>query len=462
MVMPVSATPPASHATGLLTPDKRLLTIGLVLVVTMSAFEALAIATAMPVVRDDLGGLRLYGLVFSGFTVANLVGAAYAGQQADRREPALPFSIGLCLFGVGLVIGGLAQSMEMLVAARCVQGLGSGMIATLAYVGIGRGYDEHLRPRMFAVLSSAWVVPGLVGPALAGAVADHISWRLVFLGLLPLLPLAAVLTIPALRRLAPENVAPADDRLMKSIQLAAGAALILAGSTADNPLIIAPLVAVGAIVAIFALRTLLPSGTFVAARGLPAAVAVMGLACMSFFGAEAFLPLALNEVRHQSPTLAGLALTAATMTWTAGSWVQARRTQRWSRRTMVIAGFVFIAVGIAIAGTTASEESPVVMAAVGWAIGGFGMGLAYTSVSLTILSEAPPDQTGYASASLQLSSVLGVAIGTGVSGAIVGAGDSGLWSTATSIGLLFALMAAFAALAAGAATRLPGAKAATA
>jgi MFS family permease len=427
----------------------------------MAAFEALAVATAMPVVEKDLGGLRLYGLVFSGFTVANLVGAAYAGLEADRRDPAMPFAAGLCLFGAGLVIGGVAPSMEVVVAARCVQGLGSGMIATLAYVGIGRGYDEALRPRMFAVLSSAWVVPGLVGPALAGAVADHISWRLVFLGILPLLPLAAVLTIGELRKLAPQNVAPPQGRRLEySLVLAAGAVMALAGSTLDEPLLVAPLVAIGLIVAVIGLRVLLPKGTFVLERGLPAAVAVMGLICLAFFGAEAFLPLALNEVRGQSPTLAGLALTAATLTWTAGAWVQAQRATQWSRRGMVGAGFVLVALGVAIAGSTASEDVPVVMAAVGWAVGGLGMGIAYSNVSVTILAEAPPDQEGYASASLQLASVLGVAVGTGMSGAIVSAGDAGAWSTATSIALAFALMAAFALIAAAGARRLPAGRAA--
>jgi MFS family permease len=242
--------------------------------------------------------------------------------------------------------------------------------------------------------------------------------------------------------------------------LAAGAAMVLAGSALDEPLATVPLVAAGLVVAVFALRTLLPSGTFVAARGLPAAVAVMGLACLSFFGAEAFLPLALNEVRGQSPTLAGLALTAASVTWAAGSWVQAHRAEEWSRRSMVITGFFLAAAGIAIAGSTAAQDVPVYAAAIGWGLAGLGMGLSYTSVSLAILAEAPPDQEGYASASLQLSSVLGVAIGTGLSGAIVSAGDSGAWSTATSIGLAFGLMASFSLVAAGAAIRLPGTKSA--
>ncbi len=423
----------------------------------MIGFEALAVATAMPVVEDDLGGLQLYGLVFSGFMVANLVGAAYAGLQADRREPAVPFAAGLGLFGAGLVLGGLAPSMEVLVAGRCVQGLGSGIIVTLAYVGIARGYSEALRPRMFAVLSSAWVVPGMLGPALAGVVADHLTWRLVFLGLVPLLPLAGVLTLPAMRGLAPGNdVRPGGNRLFHSVLLAAGAGLVLAASTQSEAIIIVPLVAVGFVVAVLALRALLPAGTFTAAHGLPAAVAVMAISSAAFFGAEAFLPFALTDVRGQSPTIAGLTLTAATLSWTAGAWIQAHRAQVWPRRSMVITGILFVIAGIAISGSVSANEVPVMMAAIGWAVGGLGMGLTYSAVSLTILSEAPEDQTGYASSSLHLANVLGVAFGAGVAGAIVGAGDAADWSTGTSTGTAFAVMVGLAVVASVAAMRLPG------
>lgn len=450
---------PASEAaqpSGLFAPERRLLTVGLTLVVTLIAFEALAVATAMPVVEDDLGGLSLYGLVFSGFMVANIVGAAYAGQAADRGDPAAPLAGGLVLFGFGLTIAGLAPTMELVVAGRVVQGLGAGVVTTLAYVGIARGYDETLQPRMFAVLSSAWVVPGLVGPALAGAVADHISWRLVFLGLLPLLPLAGVLTLPALRGLkAEDNGASGGNRLALSLVMAVGASLILTATALNEIVIIAPLVAVGAVIAIAALRRLLPAGTFTAARGMPAAVVTMSLMSVTFFGAEAFLPFALTDIRGQSPTIAGLVLTSATLSWTAGSWIQAHQSGVWSRRAMTTAGMLMITLAVAVAGTTIADDVPVPMAALGWAIGGMGMGLAFASVSVEILSGAPEGQTGYASASLHLADVLGIAVGTGIAGAIVSAGDSSGWANTTSVGIVFVTMIAIGLTASAISLRLP-------
>src|SRR4051812_48943607 len=164
-------------------PERRQLTIALVLTITLVAFESLAIATVMPQVKDDLGGLSLYGWVFSGFFLSTLLGVVVAGQFVDTHGVALPYGVGLALFAIGLTLGGAATSMPMLIGARVLQGLGAGTIPGTVYSAIGRGYPSDQRPKMFATISTAWVVPGLVGPAIALAIEHASSWRFVFLGL---------------------------------------------------------------------------------------------------------------------------------------------------------------------------------------------------------------------------------------------------------------------------------------
>ncbi|HZD38911.1 MAG TPA: MFS transporter, partial [Actinomycetes bacterium] len=211
---------------GLFAPARRALTIGLVLTVTLVAFEALAVVTILPVIKDELGGLRLYGWVTSAFFLGTLVGIVVAGSESDRRGPGPPYLLGILLFAAGLVIGGLAPSMLVLVLARGLQGIGAGAVPATAYVAIGRSYPEALRPRVFAVLSTAWVVPGLIGPALSALVATHSSWRYVFLGLLPLVLVAAGLALPAVRRIGPpEQPAVRGARLLDAVRVSAGAAL---------------------------------------------------------------------------------------------------------------------------------------------------------------------------------------------------------------------------------------------
>src|ERR1700744_5921759 len=224
-----SPTAPPSLAGGIWTPARRPLTVGLVLAVTFVAFEALAVATILPVVGRELGDIRLYGWVFSAFLLASLVGIVLAGRLADRVPLGRPMLAGLALFAVGLVIGGTAPSMIVLVAGRAVQGLGAGVVPAVAYVAIARGYPDGCRPRMFAVLSTAWVVPGLVGPAIAALGAGAVGWRWGFLGLLPLVVGAGLLATLA-RRGVPRPVAPGRPQLpyLPVLGVVAGAGVALA------------------------------------------------------------------------------------------------------------------------------------------------------------------------------------------------------------------------------------------
>src|SRR5712692_1373578 len=156
---------------GLWASERRALTVGLVLTITFVASEALAVVTVMPLVARDLNGLRLYGFAFSAFLIGTMVGIVAAGRSADRRGPAVPYVAGILLFGAGLVIAGLAPTMRVLIAGRALQGLGAGAVPSVAYVAIGRSLPERLRAQLMAVLSTAWVVPGIAGPAVAAAVA---------------------------------------------------------------------------------------------------------------------------------------------------------------------------------------------------------------------------------------------------------------------------------------------------
>src|SRR6266540_1585925 len=355
---------------GLFAPARRALTIGLVLTVTLVAFEALAVVTILPVIKDDLGGLRLYGWVTSAFFLGTLVGIVVAGSESDRRGPGPPYVLGILLFAAGLVIGGLAPSMLILVLARALQGIGAGAIPATAYAAIGRSYPEALRPRVFAVLSTAWVVPGLIGPALSALVATHLGWRYVFLGLLPLVLLAAALALPALRRLGPPSkpasggAAGLDDTaepsgsppvargcggasLLDAVRLAVGTGALLAGLTSRSPLLALPLVAAGTLIGLRPLLRLLPRGTLRAEHGLPVAILSRGLLTFAFFGADTYVPLAITAVKGRSTAVASIAVTAATLMWTLGAWVQERRATAWSSRRLVRSGLAVVVAGIA-------------------------------------------------------------------------------------------------------------------
>jgi MFS family permease len=432
----------------------RGLTVGLVLNVTFVAFEALAIATIMPLVADELGNIALYGWVFSAFLLADLVGVVVAGELADRFGPALPFGAGLALFAVGLLVGGLAPSMPVLVAARAIQGFGAGAIPAVAYVVIGRTYPDALRPRMFAILSTAWVVPGLAGPALAAFVADHIGWRSVFLGLLPLVIVAGALALRELRSVPGNPDRAARRVLLDAIRLASGAGLALAGLQARDVVVSPAFIAVGLVLAVPALRKLMPPGTFSARGALPAAVLSRGLLTFSFFAPDIFVPLTVTTIRGESVVLSGLALTAGTLAWTTGAWVQERTVFRVGPAPLVRNGFLLVAVGIAGMASVLTEVTPAWFCIPAWGVAGLGIGMAYSSVALTVLRHAPAGSEGAAASSMQLSDILGTALGTGIGAVAVAAAVAGLGSPAAGVAVTDAMAGAVAVVGIFVASRL--------
>ncbi len=461
-VAPADAEP-AGASGGLWSAQRRALTVGLVLTITFIASEALAVVTIMPVVARDLGGLRLYGWVFSAFMLGSVVGIVAAGRQADRYGPGRPFVAGLLLFCAGLTVAGLAPTMLVLVTGRALQGIGAGAVPAVAYVAIGRSLPEHLRAQMMAVLSTAWVLPGLAGPALSATVASLLGWRWVFLGLLPLVAATGVLAMPALFRLArepsPDREPVSEHRFADGLAAAAGAGLVLAGLTtaagSGQILAGAGLLAVGATALSWALRRLLPAGTFTARRGLPAVILCRGLLTFTFFGADAYVTLTITTIRHHSPALAGLAVTGATLAWTAGAWLQSRLNGTWEARRLVRVGLAVVVVGLAAMALVLLPTVPVYLALAAWTVAGFGIGMAYAPISLLMLREAPPGREGWASASLSMADVLGTALGIGAGGAAVAAATAHGWPLASGVGVAFAIAGAGAITLAVASRRLP-------
>ena len=392
----------------------RGLTLALVLNVTFVAFEALAIATVMPLVAADLGGLELYGWVFSAFLLADLVGIVVAGEMADRFGPAVPFAAGLALFAAGLLVGGLAPSMPVLVAARAVQGFGAGTIPAVAYVVIGRTYPDALRPRMFAVLATAWVVPGIAGPALAAVVAQQLSWRSVFLGLLPLVLVAGGFALRQLRRMVPQAGRASRHVVPDALAVAGGAALFLGGLQSLHPLLTPALIAAGLVLGVPAFLRLVPEGTLRAMGPLQAAVLARGFLTFAFFAADVYVPLTITVLRGEGIVLSGIALTAGTVAWTSGAWIQERAVLRVGAMPLVRNGFVLLAAGILGMVVVLVALVPAWIAIVAWGVAGLGIGMAYSSISLTVLRHAPSGSEGATASAMQLSDALGTALGTGI------------------------------------------------
>lgn len=441
-------------------PERRVLTAGLIGLVTAAAFEGMAVPTVMPAMVKDLGGLDLYGWAFSAFWLTNIIGITLAGTDADRRGPGRALAIGVVLFAAGMVVSGVAGSMLQVIVGRAIQGLGSGAIGSVVYAAIARAYPTSATPRMIALTSSAWVVPGLIGPALAGMVSDAVGWRWVFLGIVPPVLVMGGLVYPQLARLGAavrvsEPLRSDGRRAVDAVRLALGSTLVLAALTTRSLLPAVALLAVGAWLALGGVRHLLPPGSLRLAPGRPSVVIVIFTIAFAFFGTEAFVPLTVVEVRGGSVTLGGIALSAAAVTWAAGSWLQDRAAAAGMRRTLVTIGSAMIGAGIGITALVLMPGAPVLTAAIGWGIAGLGMGLAYSMLALLMLETSAPGEEGFSSAALQLMFTLGTALGAGVGGAVVALADEGRLELAPALGLVDLAMLAIAGVAVLVSLRVP-------
>jgi MFS family permease len=287
-----------------------------------------------------------------------------------------------------------------------------------SYVVVARAFPDAMHPKVFGALSAAWVVPSLVGPALAGLVASAASWRWVFAGIAPLALGGAALLVPVLRAIPSMRQETAGTRygIGRGVLLAVGLGLLqAAGEAADWWSLL--LVAAGLAVGLLPLHRLLPAGALRLARGLPTVVVLRGVLTCAFFGAESYLPLTLARIHHGSARDIGIPLTLAALGWSAGSWWQGRHTGRPLQLLRI--GFTMVALGVALLIVMTVSSVSMWVAVPIWSVAGAGMGFAMPTISVLMLELSPAASQGTNSAALQISDMVGSIIGITAIGAIV-------------------------------------------
>ncbi len=413
-------------------------TLGSCSLIFLGAFESLAVTTIMPVVSADLNGQSLYALAFAGPLATGVIGMVIAGNWSDRRGPVRPLYTAAVVFTLGLIVAGTAASMVVFVVGRLVQGFGTGAVIVAIYVMIARVFPAHLHPSIFAGFAAAWVIPSLIGPFLAGVVAEQFSWHWVFLGVVGLVVIAVFMVKPTLDKLPKQRPNTSVPWLLTPIAWATTAALaVLALSTlSELPTIGGVLAGIAAIVAILSARPLLPRGTLRARRGLPSVILLRGLTAAAFFGAEVYLPYVLIEKYEFSPSIAGLSLTLGGVSWALASWLQGLLSDRLSHAASTVIGTALVVLAIvAIFVTVLFMLSPVI-SIVAWVFSGAGMGLMYPRISTMTLAASTPENQGFNSAALSISDSMGGALSLATTGIV--------FAALASFGLSFAGVFAFA------------------
>ena len=400
-------------------PTQRAVTVGIVLLITLVAFENMGVGTAMPALIADLGTVSQYGWPFLAFIATNVIGTVLAGRWSDAHGPKAVLLGAPAVFGLGLLVAGTAGTLTQLLIGRVLQGLSAGATGVVVYVLIALIYTPRARPAVFGLISAAWVVPSLVGPPISALVTEQFSWHWVFLGLLPLVVVALLLVLPASRGLPTPTDPPAARPGVVVAAFAAAFGVTALSWSGQHTTIVGLVVALAAAAVLFqALRRLVPEGTFVAHPGIAAVVAGRALIAGAFFTTAAYLPLMLTSTHGWSLTAASAPLIVGSLGWSGASAWQGRHPDL-SRAMLLRVGFLHLAVGLAALLLVAPSWGLAWLALPAVGVAGIGMGLGFSALSFLLLQCSGPTEVGFNSSSAQLADQLSQAVFVGIGGALL-------------------------------------------
>ena len=394
------------------------LTAGLLLLEALVAVQSLVVATILPDVRNDLGMVQLYGLVFTAASLATIAAIPIAGRAVDRYGARRTVAPVLGLFALGLAVSATAPAMPVLLLGQFLTGAGGGGLYAMSVGTVAKTYPDHMRARVLALMASMWILPGLLGPPLGALIASTVGWRWAFLTPYPVLVAGWILLAPALDLVPMGGDADGHISVRWPLQLMVGAGLLFTSLTVAEWWALGGL-ALGLAIGLPALARIVPAGTFRLERGVPAAAVAAFLLSAGFLAVDAFLTLMLTKVRGLSLGLAGAALTIATVTWAAGSAWQSGWTDRLRLSTLMRIGVGLTIVGFIAEAAVLMRDVQVVVAYAGWAVVGLGMGIAFPTLPLAAMRGSTAGSEGADISSVLLLDMLGVATGAGLGGGVV-------------------------------------------
>ncbi|HEY8490464.1 MAG TPA: MDR family MFS transporter [Dehalococcoidia bacterium] len=403
---------------------------GVMLGIFLAAVESTVVGTAMPTIIGKLGGVSLYGWVFSAYLLASTTTVPLYGKLADTfgRKPVFLFGAGLFL--TGSMLCGLAGSMGQLIAFRALQGLGAGAILPITLTIVGDLFSVEQRARMQGLFSGVWGVASVTGPALGGFITDHLDWRWVFYVNVPFGLLSMGLLIVFFRERVERVRRPVD--YVGTATLTAAVVLfllaLLQGGEAWPWRSVQTFALVGSALMLFGVflwnerrapDPMLPPSLF-----RHRLIAVAGLASFVsggvMFGVTTFVPPFVQGVLGGSATNAGMALAPLSIGWPVASVVAGRMILRVGYRAMGLLGGVLLVAGAAVLLAVGQDSSQALVMAAMLSIGA-GMGFSSTSFLIAVQNAVAWSQRGVATASIQFFRTIGGSIAVAAMGAMLNA-----------------------------------------
>jgi EmrB/QacA subfamily drug resistance transporter len=401
-----------------------LVTAGIMLSLFLASMESTVVATAMPTIVGQLGGLEHYSWVFSAFLLASTTVVPLFGKLSDIYGRRKLYVFAMALFLAGSLWCGWANSMTQLIFARALQGIGAGGIMPLAFTLIGEMFTLEQRAKMQGLFSGVWGVSSIAGPLLGGFLVDQFSWRWIFfINVVPGL-LAAALVASAWRDQVHSHERPAIDYAGAGLLTVSVVMLLLGLMSSGISSWILIIVAIALFIVLLwverrATDPILPLPLF--RDGLFSTANLHGiLTGWALFGSISFIPLFVQAVLGTSATQAGITITPMLLGWVTASII--------GTRVLLIVGYR----RLALLGTTAFTLGAFLMMSAGMhssqinlmtfvALMGIGMGLSVPGFVIAVQTTVKRQQLGTATSTLQFSRQIGGTLGVSVMGAALSA-----------------------------------------
>lgn len=430
--------------------------------VALHAVNLYIATTILPSVVRDIGGLDYYAWSTTLFVAASILGASLSGGLLGRTGVRGAYGFAAALFAAGSLACGLAPAMPVLLAGRCAQGLGGGILLALSYAMIRLVFAEALWPRAMGLVSAMWGAATLVGPAVGGLFAEWGAWRAAFWSLVPVTGLFVGLAASVLPRDA-RVPAPSPLAWRRILLLTTMVMAVSAGSVGSRPgWNLAGLAGFG-LLAAWLVRLeagegggprLFPTGALRPGTKLNALYAMMSLLAVTVTTSEIFAPLFLQRLQGRSPLVAGYLAALMSGAWSVGSVASAGMRGPATSRALIAAPLLGLAgmaaLAILVPAPSAGGRDVLLPICLALMSVGFGVGLAWPHLLTRALQAAPAHQRDLAASSLTSLQLFATALAAALAGMVANlAGLSvpgGVAGTAAAAFWLFAVFAAAPAL----------------
>jgi len=409
--------------------SRKYIIIASLLALFLAALDALVMSAAMPTIVADLGGLHLYSWVYSAYLLARAVSLPIFGKLADIFRSRRLYIISICIFLLGSVLAGLAQSMMQLILSRVLQGIGAGGSFALVYIVLADVSTPENRGKTLSLGSFIWGLASVLGPTFGGFVVTYFSWRWIFfvnvpLGVLSLLGIAIYL-VEVRDKHKKVSIDYWGALTLSTSILGLLTIFLLAGRFYDwiSPQILSlSMITIAGGIAFFhaekRAREPILSLSFFGSKGFSIGNGSAFLASFSVFSLFAYSPLFIQGALGKTPLQMSVAMLSLSLGWSVGALACGQIINRFGQKPSTVFGSLCLALGGGIMLTFSTDTSLTVCSIV---LGFVGIGMGFVSMATLIVVQDSLDKSdlGVATSSHQFSRTLGGTIGVGISGSFV-------------------------------------------